>query len=340
MAKAIEVSHQGVPSRKRSAGNDNNADIPPLKIRRRTLFPFFALPRELRDIIYSWALELETSSSRVDIHYMFDLPNFTLTVYKSEGRSSKSGRPDVRYRLPLWMPANKQFLSEAIDVFARDKIFEVQDMHTKYWSSVGKPPSQVRTRSVTRRQYAAYHNCVLLQSVRTVKPAPAMNARPGSPVSSTCEIWIPHRRAMSSFFNFRGDCTTPIPNLFLEWKYTLYNDPSYPNPNFEHPSLMEWQDRFSKVTIVTEVLDRTDRNMIDPRSKIHKHTPSENALRLSTTRENIWKLAELWARKLVGAKDDSQATCKISEEKVGSTTGHSVYNIYSRTVEAVDLKGE
>ncbi|KAF2834026.1 hypothetical protein CC86DRAFT_18287 [Ophiobolus disseminans] len=146
---------------------------------QRTWFPFFALPRELRDMIYSMVFEFKTPSSLGSpTRFSFDLPDFPLIAYEAQDQYLQQSQPYSVYSgLPPWTHVNKQLFEEAIDVLATGNVFEVSKADATAYPDVRTVEPSVmealgpvvrRTRSATRGQTYAYHHRILFQSIRTI----------------------------------------------------------------------------------------------------------------------------------------------------------------------------
>jgi len=118
---------------KRSADEEAHADAPGPKQTRYSSFPFFDLPREIRDQIFPLAFESEICKPYRPVHYIIYFPGFRLVAYASKDRSSDIA-PWIPIGLPPWTVVNKRFLSEAIASFARHRVFEVQLRNLNFWS--------------------------------------------------------------------------------------------------------------------------------------------------------------------------------------------------------------
>jgi hypothetical protein len=313
MADSSQESHAASRSTKRPAENELSADGPSQKRPYRAPFPFFTLPKELRDDIYSLALASERASTDVLNLYNFDLPGLGLVAYAS-GDPLTEARYCPKPCLPSWVSASKQIQEEAIKVFARDKIFQVRH---------GYP--LIQTAPGVHDQDTSHRTRTLLQSIRTLKVSFTKEG------TSKRFCLVPQRN-LEAFLKLRGTLRS-LQNLLVSWNYLLFDmHDMYPiiDP-LEEP--MKWPTRLPKVTVTVNFTDRSEGILTS--TKIGSHPVlllgEEHALSVATAKDQIYKTAETWARGVFETKD---TTCKVGEETTRTISER--YTMYSRTMEVVD----
>lgn len=209
-------------------------DLPVRKQARHSPFSFFALPREIRDSIYSHAFSTSTTKPHKSITRIIYFPTFKL-IARSQLHRTSSLAPTMRTGMPSWTALNRQFLCEAIEAFTFDRVSEIQ--HLSLLNLI--------CRSVPERDLAPQLR-TLLNAIRTIK----------GPCTSTNHFFECHtatmgfrsnkEAALSSFLSLRGPENT-IANLEWEWKYALV--PNFRDNfthRFESEVLSQMEERFQK----------------------------------------------------------------------------------------------
>jgi hypothetical protein len=109
-----EGSHTTGLKKRKHQTEDDDEGTHPVKQIKVTMSPFFSLPRELRDQIYSYVLNHND-------YYILRFPS------NKEDRNLPYCMPIFGYSpAPAWSFANKQMSTESIDVLVREKMFHIR----------------------------------------------------------------------------------------------------------------------------------------------------------------------------------------------------------------------
>jgi hypothetical protein len=313
MADSSQEAHAGSCNTKRPAENELSVYGPSQKRPYRAASPFLALPKELRDDIYSLALASERASTEVSHLYNLDLPGLGLVAYASGDPLTKA-RFCPKPPLPSWVSASKLIQEEAIQVFARDKIFEVRHGHPL-----------IRTAPGVHSQDTSHRTRTLLQSIRTLKVSFTKEG------TSKRFCLIPQRN-LEAFLKLRATMRS-LQHLLVSWNYLLFDmRDMYPIIDPVEES-MKWPTGLPKVTVMVNFTDESDGILTSTRigSPPILLLGKEHTLSVATARCQIYQVAEAWARDVFEGK---QTTCCIGEETTRTTSDG--YMTYSRSMEFSD----
>ncbi|KAF2833843.1 hypothetical protein CC86DRAFT_400436 [Ophiobolus disseminans] len=312
----IRLAGRVVENAKRFADEDPHPDTPASKQARCLSSPFFNLPQEVRDDIYSLAFEPDARINQ-PIHRTIHFTGFSLVAYRANDRFNILA-PYSQRGLRLWTVVSKQFLAEAIASFARDRIFEVKSNFLRE----------------TATQVPRHPLPTLLQSIRTIR-APCARTRYTTALGTkTIEFKKADENALATFFALRGE-DKPVLNLEMYWEFDLHCGFDDSDPVFRLSVLMQQRHTFSRVTITAG-----NTSCIKHRSKalLRGHSPL-NPLPLAQTlydaaKDKLWKHAEFWAQSLVRQDAGKGTKCTTSEEEADEFWYG--YDTCFKTVEAVD----
>jgi hypothetical protein len=297
-------------------------------------FPFFDLPREIRDRIYSLAFPTQhprRSRGTYDCcndmpRCTYYLPDFMLGAYQWEDSLDETSSHLFRIQFQMWPPVNQQFLVETIEVFVRGKVFDIRS-----YGDVGGCPKDrnfwLGGSSAAEKSVAVYRDLFLVRAVQSIK-APRIQNR-WSPTalkfSNKCD-----EDAILAFSKLRGADALP-PNLELEWTYYLdCPKKSDKPPTFSSPTLGAWRNMFAKVAITVTIQD-SHMSRLTSRGTLTASSVEE----LRSIYSKVQQQAAAWARLLVKTSNEVEPRLGVSKEMVKP---HWTFTrTSSQTMEVVDM---
>jgi hypothetical protein len=295
-------------------------------------FPFFNLPPEISNRVYSLAFPTQPSRKSRLPHYCRDdtrrytyyLPDFKRDACQWEDSPDKTSSHLLRVQFQMWPPVNQQFLIEAIEVFIRDKVFDI----TSY--DDGKCPEDrnfwLRGFTATEKPDAVYGDLFLVRAIRSIKAPKIQNS--WSPIALRFSKKRDEETIMV-FSRLRGAVALP-PNLELEWIYYLdYPKKSDNPPTISSPLLGSWRNKFAKVVITVTIQDS---HLYRLKCRGALTASMEEELRFIYSK--VHQQAAAWARSLVKYSNEAEKYFGISKEVV--KTNWTTIGTSTRTVEAVD----
>jgi hypothetical protein len=330
--------HQGFKSHPNRSTNDSLRLSTLTKRAYQAPFPFFDLPREVREQVYSLVSPTQTPSKSRRPQYRYDdvrrytyyLPDFMLGAYQWEDNVDKTSAHLVQVQFPEWIPANQQFLAEAIQAFVRGKVFDIQS----YGPGERKPKHRncwLRSSSASDKSVDVYRDLLLVRAIRSIKVPRVENlniyySNWDSTISRFAKC---DEEAMLAFSKLRGADVLP-PTLELEWYYHLAHWNMYnKTPTFDSPTLRAWRNMFAKVTITVTIQDS------------FLITTIINGTLGESSREDkrfiydkLYQHAAAWAHWLVRDSNEEEQYFGVSKQAVKSHW--TTLRTYSHTMEAVD----
>lgn len=157
---ALSAIHTLSMTTQTSIDNGRNAQKPLISSQDHSM-RLFDLPREIRDLIYSWAFTAETGN----LGYRLNFAEYTLVAFKSVSHFATN---ISRLGLPKWLYSNKQTMMEGIEQFAQDRTFSFEtcssefDRRYFYGTHIASPHL---------RKYDQFH---ILSAIRSLDFCPAM----------------------------------------------------------------------------------------------------------------------------------------------------------------------
>jgi hypothetical protein len=289
-------------------------------------FPCYDLPLELREKVYKEAFKSRTIIDEERSLCTIDYPKFELTAYKWKTNVAKTSRCLVHKEFPRWTAVNRQFLTEAIQTFARGTIFEIKCRIDDEDEDEDE-------------EIPVYKRFLLVRAIKSIKAPYIANWGAFSPNPALLQISPEDAKALSAFKSLRKDGTLPR-YIVLECIYHVHPYASLGNPRLESPILEAWKGNFGKVTIITTLHEHRSGTMVKVSKQNFK--ADEDTLLLGPftplliIRDRLRQNAELWARRLVRRSDCEQPEVQFGKEKeyfdlIGGRR-------YIQTVEVVDGK--
>jgi hypothetical protein len=303
------------------------------KLPYHATFPFFDLPPEIRDRVYSLAFPIQYLRRSRHPYYCCDdmrrykyyLPDFMLGAYQWEDSLDKTSSHLFRIQFQMWLPVNQQFLVETIEVFVRGKVFDI----TSYDDVGGCPKDRnfwLGGSSAAEKSVAVYRDLFLVRAVQSIK-APRIQNR----WSPTALKFSSKRdeEAMLTFSKLRGADALP-PNLELEWTYYLdCPKKSDKSPTSSSPTLGAWRNMFARVAITVTIQDSHSF-----RSTSCGTLTASSVEDLRSIYSEVQQQAAAWARLLVKKSNEVEQHLGVSKETVKP---HWTFTrTSSQTMEVVD----
>jgi hypothetical protein len=309
-----EGSHTtGLKKRKHQTEDDDDEGTHPVKQIKVTVSPFFSLPRELRDQIYSNVLNHND-------YYILRFPGFTLVTGNKEDRNLPYCMPIFGYSpASAWSFANKQMSTESIDVLVREKTFHIR--HHKVWDRLrDKPTSPVPIGTLSR-----YQGQKIAESIRIIQLPLARNiwynTLSVSP-PATSHTYVKNALIILMSCKKASEGATR-PQLRLLWDYDTLAGKVHENPAFNFVTLNQLRGAFASVRIEAISNNPAVGSHLQPHNDCFY-----NQAWVKGVRDRLYEHAEQWARELMGQGSAGvNLRCTWSEERPFG------FESWSRTVE-------
>jgi len=293
-------------------------------------------------MIYKEAFPSRTITDIYRLGCTVDYPKFAITAYKWKTNADKTSRDLVHKQFPRWVAPNRQFLTEAIHAFARNKVFEVKcriddlSEDEEEEKEEGKGKGKKERDEEDAEEIPMLQRLILIQAISSIKVGYIANRGPSSPDPGSLHLSAEDAEALSAFRDLRKGNLPP--DLVLEWRYDVHAHSSSSDPRFVSRVLQGWQHSFRRVTVTTTTSDNRDRPVlpVQKQSKRNDEGPQHSVqdTPIINIRNRLRQEAEKCARQLVRSNGCGVTRVWLSVEK--SFVHGMEINMYFQTVEAVD----